>query len=306
MKVERTSELVIIGGGPAGLTAAIYAAQANIATVLLEKSVTGGLMNETHTVHNFPSVRAIHGLELMERIRDQVDGLGVTIEEICDIAQLRLAGSVKTVETEETIYRCRAVILATGRRPIPLEVPTVCEQVHYCAICDSGPYRGKRVLVVGGGNSAFDESRYLLKTGVAHLTLVEIMDRFGAARSTQEALLATGRVEARTKTRVVDLLVENKVLIAVVLENLVNGRQETVPVEGVFVFIGQRPNHELFRGQLPLNPNGYLIVGSDMSTALPGVFGAGDINDKPYRQITTAMADGTIAALSVERYLRDH
>jgi thioredoxin reductase (NADPH) len=196
------------------------------------------------------------------------------------------------------------VILATGRQPVQLEVPTVCDQVHYCAICDGSPYKGKNVLVVGGGNSAFDESLYLLNIGIGRIHLVEVMESFAADRSIQDELFATGRVTSRTSARVADLILSDSKLAGVQVENLKTGVSETVPAEAVFVFIGQHPSNELFRDQVALSERGYVLVKEDMSTNIPGVFGAGDINEKAFRQITTAVSDGTIAALAVERFLR--
>jgi thioredoxin reductase (NADPH) len=304
MKNEKKVELVIIGGGSAGMTAAIYAAHANIDTVVLEANITGGLVNSTYTVQNFPTYQTIHGMDLMAKMRDHVDSLNVPIEEVCEIVNLDFSADTKIIETDEFNYQAKSVILATGRKPLKLNVPTESDQVHYCAICDGGPYKNKRVLVVGGGNSAFDESLYLLKLGISHITLVEALDRFFAAQGTQNDLISTEKVIARKGTKVVDLIKENDQLTAVILEEVATGRQETVPMDGVFVFIGQHPNNELFADQISLNDNGYIIAGSDMSTNIAGVFGAGDINEKSFRQITTSMADATIAALSVERYLR--
>ncbi|VFQ43178.1 NAD(P)/FAD-dependent oxidoreductase [Desulfoluna butyratoxydans] len=305
MKPEKHVDLVIVGGGPAGMTAAIYAAQANLNTVILEESVTGGLVNSTHTVLNVPSYLKIHGMELMEKMRTHVDSLSVPVEEICDIESLCLEGEIKTVETDEEIYHSRAVILATGRRPVPLDLPVECDEVHYCAICDGGAYKGKRVLVLGGGNSAFDESLYLLQIGVSHLTLMESEDRFFAADTTQRQLLADERVDARTGTRLVDLCIEGGRLTGAVIEHLATGKRETLPADGVFVFLGQSPNNDLFKDQIAVSDKGYILAGADMGTNIPGVYGVGDINEKVFRQITTAMGDATVAALSVERYIRN-
>lgn len=287
------------------MTAAIYAARANLDVVLLEENVTGGLVNSTYTVENFPSYPSIHGMELMEKMRAHVDSLDVTVEEVCEIESLSLDGERKIVETDEGTYSARAIILATGRKPIPLDVPTECDQVHHCAICDGAPYKGKRVLVVGGGNSAFDESLYMLTLGIEHITLIEKMDRFFAAQATQDSLLSSGKVDGRTSTQVVDLVVEDDELKAAILENTATGEKETVPFDGIFVFLGQCPNNEMFRDSITLSDRGYIVTDEHMSTNLPGVFSAGDINEKVYRQITTAISDGTIAALAAEHFLRD-
>lgn len=297
-------DCIIIGGGPAGMTAAIYAARANLKTIILECSITGGLVNSTYTVENFPSYPEIHGMELMQKMRDHVDSLQVPVEEVCDIESLELTGTTKKVITDGDVYSAPAVILATGRTPIPLDTPTEAPQVHHCAICDGAPYAGKRVLVVGGGNSAFDESLYLLSLDVAHITLVEAMPRYFAATSTQESLFATGRATGLVSTKVRDLTTTDGALSAVLLENVDTGTVTPLPVDGIFVFLGQKPNNVLFSEQVTLTAQGYIEADADMRTNITGVFAAGDIIHKHYRQITTAVADGTIAALSVERFLR--
>lgn len=298
-----THDLIILGGGPAGMTAAIYAARANLRSIILESNITGGLVNSTYTVENFPSWPTIHGMELTQKMREHVDSLGVPVEEVCEVEELQLQGAVKTVITDEATYTAKAIILATGRKPVPLETPTEAEEVHHCAICDGAPYKGKRVLVVGGGNSAFDESLYLLNLGVSHITVVEAMDRFFAAPATQDQLFASGKAEGLCQTTVHDLIVEGGKLTGAVLHDK-NGENRTIAVEGIFVFLGQKPNNSLFADQLALTPQGYVSTGIDMSTEIPGVYSAGDINDKPFRQIVTAVSDGAVAALAVERYLR--
>ena len=198
----------------------------------------------------------------------------------------------------------RENLMATGRKPIPLDIPTPCEQIHFCAICDGAAYKNKSVLVVGGGNSAFDEGLYLLNLGVARLTVVECMDRFFAAKATQDALLADERVQAHTQTKVVDVVLENNVLKKAILENTRTHERSTLDVDGIFVFQGQAPNNEWFADAIELDEKGYVLAKEDMSTSIPGVFSAGDINRKQFRQITTAVGDGTIAALAAERWLR--
>ena len=304
MKEKHLVDIVIIGGGMAGMTAAIYAARANRSCVMLESNITGGLANSTYTVENFPSYIDVHGMDLMRKVREQVDHLGVTVEEVCEVERIDFSSAPKTVETDEAIYQAKAVIVATGRKPIPLAVPTECTQVHHCAICDGAPYKGKKVLVVGGGNSAFDEGLYLQQLGVAEITIVEVMDRLFAAQSAQDALLTREGVGCRLSTVVKDLVVEGDTLKAAMLENTATGETSTVDVDGVFVFLGQVPNSDMFKGVLNLDKAGYIMADENMQTNISGVFSAGDINVKNFRQLTTAAADGTIAALMADRYIR--
>lgn len=305
MNGERLYDVLVLGGGPAGMTAALYAKRANLRVALLETNVTGGLANSTYTVENFPSYPEIHGMELMEKMRGHIDRLGVDVEEVFEIAGLALEGEEKIVRGEDgVVWKAPALILATGRKPIPLDVPTECDQIHFCAICDGAPYKGKRVLVVGGGNSAFDEGLYLLNLGVERLIVAEAMDRFFAAEATQDALFGDPRVMGLKTTRVADIELTDGRLSAAVLENTLTGERTVLPVDGIFVFLGQSPNNEWFKDAIALDDKGYILAGEAMSTSIPGVFGAGDINHKPFRQITTAASDGTIAALAAEAYLR--
>ena len=304
MKERQQFDMVVIGGGIAGMTAAVYAARANRSCIVLESNITGGLANSTYLVENYPSYTEIHGMELMQRLRDQVDNLGVPVEEVCEIEKIVLFSTLKTVETDDVVYEAKAIILATGRKNIPLELPRECDQVHHCAICDGAPYKGKKILVVGGGNSAFDESLYLLQLGVSHLTIVEKMDRYFAAQTVQDDLLKRDNVNGYLSSEVKDVVLEDDKLKAAILHNTATGEDTTVEVDGIFVFLGQLPNSELFADAIKLDKVGYIIADADMRTNLPGVFSAGDINAKTYRQLTTAAADGTIAALSADRYLR--
>lgn len=300
------SDLLILGGGIAGMTAAIYAARANLSATILESNICGGLVNSTYVVENFPSHQSIHGMELMNRVSAQVKALDVRIEEACEVQRVNLTDPVKTVETDIGDYVARAVIVGTGRKPIPLAAENAqdCEQVHYCAICDGAPYKGKRVLVVGGGNSGFDEALYLMNLGVKQLLLVEMMPRFFAAQKAQEALLAFPGASARHSTIVKTLsLVEGR-LASVTLEPTEGGAPEMISVDGVFVFMGQTPNSVLFRDVLRLDEHGFIVTNENMETGTPGVYAVGDVRQKAFRQITTAMSDGTIAALCAERYLR--
>ena len=299
------SDILIIGGGIGGMTTALYAARANLSVRIVEKEVCGGLVNWTHTVENVPSYKSIHGMDLMTACREHVESLGVTIEEVNEVEEVRLVGQPKEVRTSEgDSFTADVVVIATGRKPIPLPVETAFEKIHYCSVCDGTAYKDKDVLVVGGGNSAFDEGLYLLNLGVAELTVVEIMDRFFAAEATQDALLGDPRVKGFKTTRVVDVEVTDGKLSAAILENAQTGERTALPVDGIFVFLGQSPNNEWFKDAIALDDKGYILAGEDMSTNIPGVFGAGDINHKPYRQITTAVSDGTVAALAAERWLR--
>ena len=210
------------------------------------------------------------------------------------------------METIDETYTGRAIILATGREPVKLDIDTDCEEIHYCSVCDGSHYKGKRVLVVGGGNSGFDESLYLLSLDVARLTLIEIADHFFAAPSCQARVHKDDRVDTRTSTRIKEILTDtNAKLSGVVLENVDTGKTDRVDIDGIFVYMGQKPSTGMFRGAIELDNDGYIFTDQGMATNIPGVYAAGDVVRKVYRQITTAMSDGTIAALEATKYIRE-
>ena len=295
-------DLIIIGGGVAGMTAAIYAARANINTLLLEKSVCGGLVNSTHVVENFPSYPTINGMDLMEKVRDHVDVLGVTVIEVIDIEDLQLQQEMKVITTDEGEFCAPAVILASGRTPKKLPLESDLQQIHYCAICDGTGYKDKNVLVVGGGNSGVDESLYLVSLGVKSILLIEEFDKLFAAEAGCSQLRACKNVEIRTSTKIESLVGKDR-LEGVILRNLSDNRIIERQTDGIFVYIGQEPQTDQYSTQVELDKVGYIKVDQDMKTTTSGVFAAGDVIQKKYRQITTAMGDATIAALSAVEYL---
>ena len=299
----KSYDLLIIGGGICGMTAAIYAARANLSVCILEKNICGGLVNWTNTVENVPSYPSIHGMDLMARCREHVASLNVAIEEVDEVERIDFIGERKLVYTsmgEE--YEAGAVIVCTGRQPRPFPVKTTFDKIHYCSVCDGTPYKGKDILVMGGGNSGFDESLYLLNLGIRSIHIVETFPNCIAAASTQDQARATGKIVVSVSTDItaVDPLPDGRGLVH--LLNKDTGEEYTEEIDGIFCFIGQSPNTALYDGVLELD-HGYIKVNADMETNIKGVFAAGDVTAKKYRQITTAMSDGTIAALQATAFL---
>ena len=298
-------DVVIVGGGIAGMTAAIYVARANLTTIILEKGICGGLANWTNTVDNFPSYQSVHGMDLMQKIKDHVESLNVGIEEIAEVNHLELDVPDKIIKTTEATYKGKSIILATGRVPIPLPLETDWQDhIHYCSICDGSLYKGKDLVVVGGGNSGFDESLYLLSLGVKSIVLVEEMDTCSADQTIQEKALATRKITCRTNTRIREIC-QQEGRGNITLENTKSRSTERTMADGIFVFIGQSPNTKFMEGRVKLDSFGYIITDEFMHTDIPGVFAAGDVIVKRYRQLTTAMSDGTIAALEAIKYVRE-
>lgn len=303
MKKQKSFDLLILGGGIAGMTAAIFAARASLKTAIIEKQVCGGLANWASKIENFPSYISINGIELMEKVRTQVENLKVEIDEAAMIEKVELVGQFKKVDTDENLYTGKAIIIATGRNPIQINISTDFSRIHYCSICDGTAYVGKKILVIGGGDSGFDESLYLLSLGVKEIVLVEKMNKCSAIEATQIKLRSHPNVKIKTST-VVREIIKERDRAQVIIENLLSGQVESIYVDGIFVFIGQKPNTELFRGILDLDENGYILTGNGMETNIPGVFAAGDVVRKKHRYLTTAMGDAAIAALSAEKYIR--
>lgn len=296
-------DIIILGGGIAGLTAAIYGVRAGLKTVVLEKNACGGLANWAVEIENFPSREKIGGQDLMTRIKSQALKLGVEIREIVEIEEVHLEGRSKEIRTDDGVLQAKAVIVATGRAPIPLSVKADSDNIHYCAICDGTAYRGKNVLVVGGGNSGVGDALYLLNQGVGGITLIEQMDRLFAAKVSQEALLARPEVKIMTSTEICGLSIEGD-CHRVTLRDTKTAACQEIEVRGIFVYIGQVPNTRMFKGVLTMDEQGYIQGDESMHTNVEGVFVSGDVRRKKYRQLTTAMNDGTIAALEAEEYIR--
>lgn len=296
-------DVVIIGGGMAGLTAAVYEVRAGLKTLVLERHACGGLANWAVEIENFPSHEKIGGQELMARVKNQAEKSGAEIREIVEIEEIRLEGPSKEIKTDEGIFKARAVIVATGREPIPLPVKVTSDHIHYCAICDGTAYRGRDVLVIGGGNSGVGDALYLLNQGVRGITLIEQMDRLFADQTSQEALLCRPEVTVLTSTEVCGVKIDQG-CHRVTLKDSRTGACREIEVMGIFVYIGQMPNTGMFKGVLEMDDQGYLLGDENMHTNLEGVFVGGDVRRKKYRQLTTAMNDGTIAALEAEAYIR--
>jgi thioredoxin reductase (NADPH) len=303
--VEPSYDLIIVGGGIAGMTAAIYAAKANLRAIVLEKAICGGLANFTHSVENFPSYPRINGMELMEKVKAQVEGLGVKIEEIADVTAVDFSFCLKRIVTTEQSFCAKSVILATGRVPIRLPIETDWEDhIHYCSVCDGAGYKGKDLVVIGGGNSGFDECLYLVDLGVQSIVIIESAEACLAAEATQARAAGTGKITVRTRLEVSEVAPRGNRGLIVVRDSRTGSTVEIL-VDGLFVFMGQRPNTGMLDGVIELDPSGYIRADNLMATNCPGVFAAGDVVAKKYRQLTTAMSDGTIAALEAVKFVRE-
>jgi thioredoxin reductase (NADPH) len=303
--MARSHDLIIVGGGMAGMTAAIYAARANLDVLVLEREICGGLANSTYSVENFPSYSRINGMELMQKVKDHVESLKVRIEEIAEVDHFQFDSDRKAVSTPEQRYHAKSIILATGRVPIHLPIETDWEEhIHYCSVCDGIACKGKDLVLVGGGNSSFDESLFLIDLGVRSIVIIESMETCPAEEVTQKKAFATGKIADRTNARLSGIIWQAG-RGRIIVEDISSGSSEPIAADGVFVFIGQRPNTRTLEGQIELDSSGYIVADNLMHTNRPGVFAPGDVIAKKYRQLTTAMSDGTIAALEAVKYIRE-
>lgn len=300
-------DVIIIGGGPGGYTAALYTARAGLDTVVLEKLSAGGQMALTTQIDNYPGFpEGIDGFTLGENMQQGAERFGARTE-LAEVSGVSLKGEIKTVETSEGIFRGRTVILATGAEPRMLGLPKERELtgrgVNYCAACDGMQYRGKTVVVVGGGNSAAADAM-LLSRVAKKVILVHRRDTLRATKVYHEPLMQAENVEFLWDSTVTELLHEEKV-IGVRLRNVKTGEEREVSCDGVFVSIGRMPATELFREEVETDESGYVKADESTCTSLPGVFAVGDVRTKVLRQVVTATADGAVASHYVEEYLAE-
>jgi thioredoxin reductase (NADPH) len=305
--VSEIRNLIIIGSGPAGYTAAVYAARANLRPLVIEGAQSGGALMTTTEVENFPGFPdGIMGPELMDNMRKQAERFGAEFI-TDDVSQVALGGPVKRVFIGNTEYRARAVILATGSAWRPLGVPGEHEYlgrgVSSCATCDGFFFRGKPIVVVGGGDSAMEEATFLTRFAES-VTIIHRRDQFRASKIMAQRALANPKITVRWNTVVTEIVGAGGKVTGVRLRDTRTGAESTLEVAGVFVAIGHDPRSELFRGQVALDDEGYVLAEAPSSrTNLPGVFASGDLVDHTYRQAITAAGTGTVAALDAERYI---
>ena len=299
-------DIVVVGSGPAGLTAAIYALRAGKRVLVLEKAAFGGQITHSPKIENYPGSKQISGNELADQMIDQVLSLGadVNLEEVLDV-RLSDDGAIKTVITEDGEYRCRSVILATGVKHrllgVPGEQELIGNGVSFCAVCDGAFYQGQHVAVIGGGNSALQEA-ILLSEGCSHVTVVQNLPYFTGEAKLVEVLRAKENVTVILGHTVKEMLSKDGELSGIRIADA-EGVQTEISCDGVFVAIGLIPANAPFATVAALNDWGYFDADERCTTGTPGIFVAGDCRSKQIRQITTAVADGAMAVHMAEEYL---
>ena len=298
-------DMIVVGGGPGGYTAALYAARAGLDTVVLEKLSAGGQMALTEQIDNYPGFEdGIDGFSLGEKMKRGTERFGVETK-LAEVLSLDLSGTVKKAETSEGPLFARIIVLATGAGPRELgiegEQELIGKGVNYCAACDGMFYKNKTVVIAGGGNTAAADALILSRI-CKKVIVVHRRDTLRATKIYHEPLMKAENVEFRWDSEIIELLHDEKV-IGIRLRNVKTGEETTLACDGVFVSIGRKPSSELVKDQVEVDPAGYIIADESTRTNIPGVFAVGDVRTKALRQVVTAVADGATAVHYAEEYL---
>ncbi len=298
-------DTVILGGGPAGLSAGIYASRGAVSTAIIDTSMLGGQPSNYLELENYPGFPIIGGYDLMEKFEEHADKFGVQKFPMQEIVSVDLKSNPKVIQTTEAEFKAKTVIIACGAQPMKLGVPGEAEfvgrGVSYCAVCDGAFYKNKVVAVVGGGNAAVEEAMYLTKFA-DKVYVIHRRNELRADKIVQERAFKNEKIEFIWDSVVKEIRGEDLVNTAV-LENVKTKELSNLKVDGVFPYIGMTPNIEGISGQVEQDANGFIIVDETMKTSLDGVFAVGDVRKTPLRQVITAAADGAVGAVYAVKYL---
>lgn len=306
---SQVENVIIIGSGPAGFTAGLYAARANLSPLLITGNEYGGQVSITYDIENYPGFpESLSGPDLVEKFKQQAEKFGTRVEfdYVSEIIVDQHPFVVRTQNGNE--YQTRSIIVSTGARPRYLEVPGEKEYtgkgVSYCATCDGFFFRGKDVIVVGGGDSAAEEALFLTRYA-SRVRILHRRDQFRASKILQDRVFANEKIEVVWNTVVTEIEGEGGSVTGVKTRNTVTGEEGYLDTDGVFIFVGHLPNNELFPGKLELDEDGHLITDRKMRTNVPGIFAAGEIQDKVFKQVATSVGQGCAAAMSATRFLEE-
>lgn len=305
MAEEKIYDVVIIGAGPAGMTAAVYTSRANLSTLMIERGVPGGQMVNTEEVENYPGFDSISGPELSNKMFDHAKKFGAEYA-YGDIKEIVDGKEYKVIRAGNKEYKARAIIIATGAEYKKLGVPGESELtgrgVSYCAVCDGAFFRNQHLVVVGGGDSAVEEGVYLTRFA-DKVTIVHRRDELRAQKILQERAFANEKVDFIWNHTVKQINEKDGKVSSVTLVSTIDGTEQDFPCDGVFVYIGMVPLTKPFESLGITNEAGYIVTNEEMETKVPGIFAAGDVREKSLRQIVTATSDGSIAAESAQKYI---
>ncbi len=302
----REYDILIIGAGPAGLSAGLYAARGNMKTVILEKLIPGGQLLNTEDVENYPGMDHMTGPQISQAMEEQTKRFGCEIINNCTISKVDLTKETKIIESDKGTFAAKVVIVATGSEYKKLNVPGEYEYrgrgVSYCAVCDGAFFKGKELVVVGGGDSAVEEGTFLTKFA-NKVTIVHRKNEFRAEKIIQDRAFKNTKINVIWNTVVPEIKGNGSNVNSVKLKNVVTNEEKDFTCDGIFIYVGLIPNTELFKGQLKMDEGGRILSNERMETNLPGVFVSGDVRETPLRQAVTAASDGSIAATIAIGYI---
>jgi thioredoxin reductase (NADPH) len=301
-------DVIVVGGGPAGLTAGIYLSRAKIKTIILNEGVSGGQMSLTHEVANYPGLGNISGYQLSKNMRKQAEDFGCVVKSNIKVEKLQIEGEIKEVSLSNgEVFTAKAVILATGGKSRTIGAPGEDKfkgmGISYCATCDGDFFQDKDIAVIGGGNSALEEAVALTKYA-SSVTIIHQFDNFQAFESAVKEAKSNPKIKFIMESEVQEFKGDQS-LKSIVLKNMRTGELSEMEIDGVFILIGYVPSTEKLKGLVNLNERNEIITSELMETNIKGVFASGDSRQKRYRQITTSVSDGTIAALSAVEYIEN-
>jgi len=304
-KEEKKFDVIILGGGPAGLSAGLYAARGAVSVGIIDISMFGGQPSNYLEIENYPGIPVVKGYELSENFESHADLFGVEKFPMQEIESIDLSSIPKVIETAEYSFKAKSVIIAVGAKPKKLgvkgEEEYVGRGVSYCAVCDAAFYKDKVVTVVGGGNAAVEEAMYLTKFA-SQVYLVHRRDKLRADKIICDRAMENPKIKFIWDSKIEEIQGEDTVN-SVIIKNVKTDEIMTLKTDGVFPYIGFSPNTELLNGQLKFDENGFILTDNSMLTSENGVFAAGDVRNTPLRQVVTAVADGAIAAVSAVKYV---
>ena len=298
-------DCIILGGGPAGLSSALYCARGNLDCAIIDISSIGGAPVNYCEIENYLGFDKIKGFELCEKFENHINNFNITKLEYEEITKVDLKSNIKTITTKNSTYRAKTVIIATGAKPKKLnikgEVENIGKGVSYCAVCDGAFYKDKVVMVVGGGNSALEEALYLT-TFAKKVYLIHRRNEFRADKIIQKRVQENKKIELILNSIPLEIMADKTVNSVKILNNQTN-KEKIIKIDGIFPYIGIEPNIELFLHQVNFDKFGFIITDNTMKTNLEGVYAIGDVRNTPLRQVITAVSDGAVAGVEVSKYL---
>ena len=299
-------DIVIIGAGPAGLAAGLYAARGNMKTVILEKLIPGGQLNNTLEVENYPGMDHVTGPQISQAMEEQTKRFGCEIINNCNISEVELNEGKHIVKSDKGTYRGKALIIATGSEYRKLNIPGEKEYsgkgVSYCAVCDGAFFKEKKLVVVGGGDSAVEEGTFLTKFAT-NVTIMHRRDKFRAEKIIQDRAFKNPKINVVWNTVVPEIKGNGNSVVGIKIKNVVTNEEKDFQCDGIFIYVGLDPNTQLFKGKVKMDETGRIETTEEMETSFPGVYAAGDVRETPLKQAVTAAADGSLAATMAIEYI---